>query len=300
MKKLTVTIGIPAYNEENHIFTLLQSLLKQSALCFKLDKIILYSDCSSDKTVAVAKSIKSQLIKIVSGKVRKGKPAGMNAIFKIARSDVVVILDADLKLSDNFVINNLVSPLVTNHDLSITSGLARPLPPKNKVQQIAKKGIEIWDEVISTTPNTHMYHCSGPIRAFRKSLYKKLEFPNTSADDVYPYIYCSENGYKFHQVTNTQIYYQLPATLDDYIKQTSRFQLSPIIQEQNFSPQIVKKYFTITFFDKTRVAILHLFKDPIATLPYVMIDLFTKVRVALLGLEDQVTWEIISSTKKVV
>ena len=50
-KKLTVTIGIPAYNEEANVRNLLVSLLAQKETNFKLQEIIVVSDGSTDKTV---------------------------------------------------------------------------------------------------------------------------------------------------------------------------------------------------------------------------------------------------------
>jgi len=51
MKKLiTVSIGIPAYNEEANIGKLLSSLIKQKEAGFIIKEIIVVSDQSTDKT----------------------------------------------------------------------------------------------------------------------------------------------------------------------------------------------------------------------------------------------------------
>lgn len=63
MKKLTVTIGIPAYKEEKNIVRFLKSVLMQKEDGFKLNEIWVHSDRSVDRTVKLAKSLKSKIEK---------------------------------------------------------------------------------------------------------------------------------------------------------------------------------------------------------------------------------------------
>lgn len=57
MKKLTVTIGIPAYNEEQNIGHLLVNIFNQSTSIAILDEIIIVSDGSTDNTIKAIKKI---------------------------------------------------------------------------------------------------------------------------------------------------------------------------------------------------------------------------------------------------
>ena len=50
VKKQTVTIGIPAYNEEQNIGVLLSKLLAQKQIHYKLKEILIYLDGSIDHT----------------------------------------------------------------------------------------------------------------------------------------------------------------------------------------------------------------------------------------------------------
>ena len=56
-RKPTVTIGIPAYNESANIGRLINDVLGQKQNHFRLAKIIVVSDCSSDATVSIVKKI---------------------------------------------------------------------------------------------------------------------------------------------------------------------------------------------------------------------------------------------------
>lgn len=49
MKKLSVSVGIPAYNEEQNIASLIFGILKQKVNNITLKEIIVISDGSTDK-----------------------------------------------------------------------------------------------------------------------------------------------------------------------------------------------------------------------------------------------------------
>src|SRR5882757_1314182 len=100
MKKITLTIGIPAFNEEKNIENFLLSLFKQKLQKVKLDKILVYSDCSSDKTNEIVKKLskKYPIIMLIEGKSRKGKYFRVNQMFALNKSDVLILLDADIAL----------------------------------------------------------------------------------------------------------------------------------------------------------------------------------------------------------
>jgi glycosyltransferase involved in cell wall biosynthesis len=72
MIKPTVTIGIPAFNEEANIAHILKALLKQDTSKYILEKIIVSSDASEDNTNAIVKSLKSPLIDLIENTKRDG------------------------------------------------------------------------------------------------------------------------------------------------------------------------------------------------------------------------------------
>ena len=77
-EKVSVTIGIPAYNEEANIGHLLKSLIKQKEEDFKIDKIIVSSDGSTDRTIEIVKSFKDSRIKLLDNKKRRGQASRQN------------------------------------------------------------------------------------------------------------------------------------------------------------------------------------------------------------------------------
>jgi len=92
MRKLTV--GIPAYNEEQNIVNLLQSLEGQRPLISE----VIVSDDSSDRTPGLVRDFarSSQLeVKLFHHNSRRGAAPAWNEIFQQAAGEVIVLYDAD-------------------------------------------------------------------------------------------------------------------------------------------------------------------------------------------------------------
>ncbi|MEW6603308.1 MAG: glycosyltransferase family 2 protein [Thermoproteota archaeon] len=89
-----VTVGIPAYNEEQNIVNLLRSLEGQRLMISE----VIVSDDSSDGTPDLVRDFArhSQLgITLFHHDVRRGAAAAWNEIFQKAAGDVIVLYDAD-------------------------------------------------------------------------------------------------------------------------------------------------------------------------------------------------------------
>jgi len=84
-KKLTVTIGIPAFNEEANIGFLLKDVLMQKTNSFKLTNILVSSDGSTDKTKFIVEAFKDKRIKLLANIERKGQSYRQNQIMNISK-----------------------------------------------------------------------------------------------------------------------------------------------------------------------------------------------------------------------
>lgn len=109
----TVSILIPAHNEEHVIEKILQQM---SQLTYPKDKleVIMIDDASSDKTGQIADeySKRYNFIKVLHRDKKiggKGKPAALNAGLKMSKGDIFLIFDADY-LPEIEIVEKLVSP----------------------------------------------------------------------------------------------------------------------------------------------------------------------------------------------
>lgn len=295
--KLSVCVGVPAYNEEHGIKSLITSLLQQKEEGFFLKEILVISDASTDNTVQAARSLHDKRVRIIEGTSRLGKPFRLNQIFSQSRCEIVVILDADIVIPSKNTLRNLIMPFTTNTEVVFASGNAKPLPGTNFVQKVLYHAEAMWDICIKNKP---MYQTEGSIRAFKKVLYKKLRFPSKSADDVFPYLYCIKNKFTTSYVRSALVYYQLPFTYKDYLLQASRYLYSEDIQSSTFNTKIINSSYVIKPTHKLKTFITYSLKHPLFMVTYLLFLVgprflyFFKINTA------SSVWIIASSTKKPV
>ena len=139
--KPTVTVGIPAYNEEKNIGNLLLELLNQKQSIFELEKVIVVSDGSTDGTVAKVKIIKNPQVMVIDNLERKGKPYRLNQLFENSKSDTLVILDADTLLQDKLFLEKLMKPVI-KQKADLTSAGIEELEPKTFIQKMLKASMD--------------------------------------------------------------------------------------------------------------------------------------------------------------
>lgn len=98
-----VTVVVPAHNEEG---TLKRNLLSIVSSTYKNVEVIIVSDCSTDKTIKIARNFQRQFrhqlrkIKVINVNVR-GKARALNKGLKYAHGSLFMCLDADSALMPN-------------------------------------------------------------------------------------------------------------------------------------------------------------------------------------------------------
>lgn len=103
----SISIIIPAYNEEKDIGDCIKSLQNQS---FKDFEIIVVDDGSTDKTREVVKSFKEA--KLIQGE-HKGPGFSRNLGAKQAKGKILIFVDADMTFDKDYL-KNLVKPIQKN------------------------------------------------------------------------------------------------------------------------------------------------------------------------------------------
>ena len=243
MKK-TVTIGIPAYNEEANIGYLLRSLIKQKEEDFTIDKIIVSSDGSTDRTVEVVKSVKDSRIKLLYGKKRSGQASRQNQIVKYVTSGIFVLLEADTLPVDNNYLKNLIKPLISKAGLrfGVIFGEAVPLPPKNLFERIMYFKTTLKKKIgRSSYGNDHLQKCSGYRgRAFSIELARKIKWVNNVPEDIYSLFISQQMEAMIGYAQNAKIYYRLPGNFRDYLRQYTKYSSGRKSVLEYFPREIVK------------------------------------------------------------
>lgn len=97
MTSPTLALCVPAYNASEHLPRLLGSVAAQTV---PFDEVLVYDDCSTDDTAAVAEAHGATVIR---GDVNRGCSAGKNRLAEHATADWLHFHDADDDITIDFV-----------------------------------------------------------------------------------------------------------------------------------------------------------------------------------------------------
>lgn len=87
-----VTVGLPFFDEAEHLAEAIRSVLAQTVTDFEL---LLVDDGSRDESLAIARSFRDPRIKVLADGKRRHLPARLNEIVGLARAPFVARMDAD-------------------------------------------------------------------------------------------------------------------------------------------------------------------------------------------------------------
>lgn len=96
MRKVKISIIVPAYNVDNYISECLDSLVNQSLAEIE---IIMVDDCSTDHTKSIIEAFQDERIRLISLKKNSGVSFARNEALKVAHGEYVMFVDADDKIS---------------------------------------------------------------------------------------------------------------------------------------------------------------------------------------------------------
>ena len=162
---LKITIGIPAYNEEKNIASIITKLKKIT------DSIIVCDDGSSDMTSKISKNLG---VVVISHKKNMGYGAAINSIFQKSKemsSDLLVTFDADgqHRVED---IEKVVEP-IKNNDADLVIG-SRFLDKKSDIPNYRKIGIKVITQVTNASIKKKLTDSQSGFRAYNKQVLSQI------------------------------------------------------------------------------------------------------------------------------
>lgn len=294
--KPTLTIGIPAYNEEANIGYLLNDLLKQKQSSFILEGIIISSDGSDDKTVIMVQNIGSDKIKVLDNSERKGQAFRQNQIIGLTNSDILVLLNADILIKDPNFIEKLVAPIIRER-ADLTSSCLSSLQGNSLFEKILSVSRGIKEYVYERHQNgNNLYTCYGAARAFSRKLYKQVNFQHSVGEDAYSYLKCISLRCKFVYVKSAQAFIKSPDNFLDHQKQSIRFLQSQKVLIEYFGKNFVRVNYFLPLSLLYKSLGYHLIHYPLHTILYLIIFSTIKFKALFSSITSE-TWSISISSK---
>lgn len=278
MKTTHITIGIPAYNEGRNIDRLLLSLEKQYLWGMTLDAILVVSDGSTDDTIERIKSVKNKLIRYVHRSHRLGVNATLNEIFSLSKSEVLVLLNADIDIANRALLHELVHPFRHNHNLGIVGANVLPLKPKRYFERMLaashmfKK--RLYDRI---NGGNNIYNCHGRGRALGHAFYASLCIPENIPEDAYSYMACISEGFSFYYQKDAVVRFRSPKNFADHTKQSVRFSQGKNSLELYFNSVSIHDAYAIPTALLLRTVLRFSIKCPVLMILYIIIQAYIAV-----------------------
>ena len=304
--KPTVTIGIPTYRSPDMMPLVLKSLLKQKTRDVKILEIIVYSDGNiDDNTVKNCRKVigNNKIVKIIDAKVRHGMAYGFKYMLSIFKGDIFVLLNDDIKITDNYLIEKLIKPLINDQKIGLVGGNTVPLPAKNFFQKAYLSSFNAYRRTGYLLNNGHNKNtCDGAILAISRNLIKKIKFPKKDGDlgcvDIYMYIQTLRNKFKYYFARNAIIYFNLASNHEDLVSRFSRNNSNIYLLKNQFG-DIVENEHNITKTNHSKSMFIEFVKNPIGSLYIFIVAKYSEHKSKSIAKNFDPTWKVIESTKKI-
>ena len=162
---MKITIGIPAYNEEKNIASVITKLKKIT------DSIIVCDDGSEDMTAKISKNLGAI---VISHKKNMGYGVAINSIFQKSKemnSDLLVTFDADgqHRVED---IEKVIEP-IKNNDADLVIG-SRFLDKKSHIPNYRKIGIKVITQVTNASIKKKLTDSQSGFRAYNQRVLSQI------------------------------------------------------------------------------------------------------------------------------
>ncbi len=299
--KPTVTIGISAFNEEANIGYLLESLLKQRAEGFVVEKILVVSDGSEDRTVEVARKVRSKKIEVIDDRVNKGLSFRQNQMISLTETDILVLLNADILIEDDRFISKLVESIV-NRRVDLTSGRMVGVEPRTFLEKVLVESLILKNFVFEQfRQGRNVYTVHGAARALSRRLYSGLRFPDKEGEDAYSYLFTVSKGFKYEYAPRAVLKIKLPETMSDHQKQSNRYHRSKYLYKSEFGAgRVIKEYWLPIIWPMSMLrGLIFMLRTPFYMVVYLGLNLLTSVR-SLWAKPINGPWERSMSTTRLI
>ena len=298
-KTYTVTIGIPAHNEGNNIKKVLSSILDQQQEGWKLETIAVYCDGCTDKTAENARSVTKRQITVIDDGKRLGKTTRLQQMFNALSSDILLMLDADIKLYNKQVITHLVEAFAKDEKVMLVGGNSRPFSPRTFFENAVYSTFQVFYRSRRHFKHgNNVFGCTGSILAIRKTFSDQIIFPNIINEDAYLYMACISNKYKFRYVDKAIVEYKLPNNISDYVKQVFRSEPISVVYEleKYFGKRAEREFHRpIRFYVSAVLSVF--FTNPLGVISIIVINLLCRPLIPFILKNYKLEWFTAHSTK---
>ncbi len=265
--KPSVSVLIPAYNEEKSVAETLKHVIEMKKSYGKNFEIIFIDNNSKDNTLKIAKQFEKaySFIRVIQETKKQGKSFALNTGIKEAKNDIIVTIDADSypkKDSLNYMVGYLDNPKY--------GAVATKLKVKNPKTFIEKfQNIEYFYSnffALSLEFLDSVFIARGPLSAFRRDVLLKIggfiDPKITQSEDMEITFRIKQEGYLVAVSKNAMVETNAMPTWKALYKQRMRWNvgtLKTIFLHKNFMFNLKHNIFGLVVFPILAISYIFLF-----------------------------------------
>jgi len=222
----TVSILVPARNEEKHITKSLESL---AGLDYPKDKleVMVIDNGSTDRTLALAKEFKKRFLGRLKVKTltvpAAGKGNALNEGIRHASGEIIGVLDADTFVTTDCL--ERMVPYFKDASVGAVTNYVKPIRAKGvlaSLQSIEYVFSSFSKKILSTLDS--LYIVPGTLSLVRKRVLKKIGFSSdTLTEDMDMALCILKSGYRIENNMDAVAYTSVPADFAGLLKQRVRW-----------------------------------------------------------------------------
>jgi len=219
----TITVIVPAYNEEGYISRTIVSLVAADYPEGK-KQIVVVDDGSTDTTYEEARQYESESITVVS-KENGGKYSALNYGLLFSDTEIVVMVDAD-SIVESTALLDIVSPLVADSNVGAVASNVKIFNRDSLVTKCQTLeyifGINIYRRVFDHFASVSVV--PGCLGAYRRTALDEVNGydPHTLTEDFDTTMKVLKQGYKV-RFSEAVVYTEAPDTWRDLYNQRLRW-----------------------------------------------------------------------------
>ncbi len=225
----TISIIIPAYNEQD---TILETITAVLAMDYPFGKkqVIVVNDGSRDNT----RKIVEEFIQknrpwglTLLNKANSGKADSLNAAIKLAKGELMAVVDAD-SYPKKDALMNMIGFFEEDKEVAAVTSRVLVKNRKNLIERFQDFDYEIiaWDRKILDFINC-VYVTNGPLSIYRTELIRKIGGFDTKnlTEDIEITWNLLSRGYKAKMAYAAEVFTSVPDTFSQWNKQRVRWNL---------------------------------------------------------------------------
>lgn len=224
-KNYSISVLVPAYNEQDSIKGTIETILKSDYK--NIVEVIILNDGSKDNTLKIARKLAKKYSKVkVLDKKNSGKADSLNQAIKIAKGELIAVVDAD-SYPDSHALTSMIGFFNDPKTGAVTTRIL--VRKKNnmlrKMQAIEYKIIAFTRKLLGFIDA--IYVTPGPLALYRKSALEKIGGfdPKNMTEDIEATWHLLHDGYAVRMSFVAKSTSIAPKTIKAWMKQRIRWNI---------------------------------------------------------------------------